>query len=225
MGNRAVVVFLVSFILGTGWCFGDPVSDAARKLGNRDRAVVIAAVRDLARLPSADSTRALSSRLKTEKDNYIKVQIIEALALHQSSAALEAVLGALDDPSPQVRQSAMINLGYFSDQGKTIPVIERALAKEESPEVSLSAVNTLKAYKSDRAVEAIDTVLSNKNANKEVRVGAARSLGKIGSKEAKETLSKYVNDADKDVQDTINKELGRKVNTGKSTTRRSNKNR
>jgi HEAT repeat protein len=122
------------------------------RLRGKDSNEAIAAARVLAQVRTPEAVAAMAGRLKSEKDSYTKRQLIEALTLEHSTSALEAILSMVNDPDPQVRQTTMINLGYFGDEKKIVPVIEQRMKSEANEAVSLSAVSAISVFRSTGAV-------------------------------------------------------------------------
>lgn len=185
---------------------GKVIKTNLKDLRNPQAAIRLGAIRDLSRIGTDQAIKVLIEQLKTETDAYLKIQIVEALTVYQSTTTSQAIISALDDLNPKVRQAAAINLGCFTDESRVVPELARILNNDQDIAVKMSALNTLGQYKKD-SVEAIDKVLANRNSDKKLRLLAVHSLGNIGSKAAKTKLEKYKNDSDPEVKKAVKKAL------------------
>ncbi|MFQ3675462.1 MAG: HEAT repeat domain-containing protein [Endomicrobiia bacterium] len=208
---RIIIVIIFLSMISMRSVIGEDIKQKLDGLNSSSTTVVLQAINELAQINTIESTNALVNRLKIEKDNYLKTQIIEALAVHQSTVALDGILSAINDSNPYVRQTAMVNLGYFSDNDKVAESISSALEKETNDSVKLSAINTFSKNRTKKAVDALGKVLkTDKDAR--VRKFAIRTLGKINTEDALKEVEKYK--ADPEVRDEVNDVL-RKVKKGK----------
>jgi hypothetical protein len=141
-----------------------------------------------ATVPSVES---LSAQLKNATNPRLKMQLIEALTLRQSSTTLAAVVSMLNDKNPQVRQCALINLAYFGVNTAAIERIRATLETETDENAQLAGLNTLAVYKTTASVAAIDAAITRKNAPARVKDSAYRLLEKNGSKDSQDRLKKH----------------------------------
>jgi HEAT repeat protein len=182
------------------------MNSLSAKLNSPQRMEVISAVKDLILMRDEDATKLVAERLKTENDNYVKVQIIEMLASDNSKTALDAIVGSISDPDPQVKTAAIRSLGYSCNDEVVVKELTKVLNSSKNEDsVKEMAVSALGVCSSSSAVQAVENVLKDKKATKQLRVKAVRSLGKMGSPEAKNKLGKYTNDAQ--IKDTVNETL------------------
>jgi HEAT repeat protein len=205
MEKKGTTILLVSFFLFSvaPFVIGADIGENTRKLGSSQRSESLAAVRELASLGTDEATAVLTNYLKTAKDDYVRIQIIEMLAENQSPVVTRALISSARDPNPYVRKAAVRSLGFQSDT-LSLPELKRVLADENDAGVKKFAVSALGQHTSSAAVEAAGNVLSDRKNNKDLRILAAHSLHRMNTKEANSTLEKYKNDADADVKDAVN---------------------
>ncbi|OGS03735.1 MAG: hypothetical protein A2204_01725 [Elusimicrobia bacterium RIFOXYA1_FULL_47_7] len=207
------IALLFVFIIAIAICF-DVVLHAAspetakniKDLDNTNKDVKITAIGKLAVSKENDALNALINKLKSEKENRIKIKYIEALSVYGSSTAVQAITSMLNDPSPYVRQSAIVELGYFGYDESVSPAIGKVLENEADESVKLSAINTLKNQKNKTAVNALGKQIGKGN-KRNIQEAAVNALGGMGTEEAKAELKKYEKDAlmGKAVRDILNK--------------------
>lgn len=206
---RTVPIHFV--VLFTGLIFAqNDVKEKIMLLNSTTAAVRLSAIQELSILQTDDAINALVEHLKKEKDNYLKIQIIESLNVETSTVAFSAVVDAIYDKNSYVRQSAVRQLGYSSKPEKVLPVIEKLLNEEKDKSVKMTAINTLSLYKTTTTVEIIDKIVADKTADKDLRLLAVHLLGKIGTKEAKNKLQKYLADTDPEVREKVKSVLRKK---------------
>lgn len=177
---------------------------AVKELGNTSAKIRLEAIQKLARSGTESSCSALIDRLAGEKDNYLRIQIIEALTVYQSTGALYAVLNGLNDNNSSVRQAAAINLGYFSSENIIVPRLEEALNKKDAENVKFSAVNTLGRFRGGAAISALGKIVSGAGSDEKMRLHAADSLRRIGTKETKNILKNHINDKNPEIRKIAN---------------------
>jgi len=145
---------------------------------------------------ASTDTAKLVLQLKSAANPRVKMQIIEALTLRQSSTTLAAVVSMLDDKNPQVRQSALINLAYFGVNASAIEHIRASLEAETDENAQLAALNTLAVFKSSASINTIDATIERRSFSSRVRSNAYHLLEKNGSKDALDRLKKHVKPVD-----------------------------
>jgi HEAT repeat protein len=170
-------------------------------------AVRIDAIRKLSRIKSGQAAEALTEHFAVEQDAYVKRQMIKVMSLNQSTGTVKAVLSALEDPNPQVRQTAATELGNFDVNNKEIvAALSNALKNESNKGVTIGIVNTLGSSKEPAAVDTIERTLKHKD--KDVKRIAVKSLGGIGTKKAIGVLENNRNNPnDRELRDNIRQAL------------------
>jgi HEAT repeat protein len=186
---------------------GADLNDAVARLKNPSRAAAVGAARDIAGMHTEEAARALISYLKTSKDDYMKIQVIEILAVEPSSATTRALIESARNPNPYVRQAAIRSLGFRTD-GESLPELKRVLSQDSDIGVRKFAVQALSIHTSAAAAETADNVLADNRNSRELRVMAARALKKMNTPGARTKLNKYKNDNDIAVKNEINRSQG-----------------
>lgn len=192
----------ISFVLGISVCFGGEadIENKIKDLKSPSKQVMLAAIGQLALSKNIEAENALIAKLKNEKDNHIRIKIVEALTVIKSSTALSEIIALTNDSNKYVRQAAIVNLGYFDRDDKTVPALKQILNGSEDDSIKMTAVNTLALYKSSAAAEAIDSISADKKADKKMRAMAVHSLGRMNTKESGKLIGKYKNDTDPEIK-------------------------
>lgn len=172
----------------------DTLEQSLVKLQSADVRVAGAAVRDIAQARAGEA--ALIERLANAQSSRLKVLILEALPLYQSTSTVSAMIAALDDPDPQVRQEAAIDLGFFGDNEQVAQALSKRLQNENNDAVKYSAVNTLGRHTSKTASSALGRIAAGSEKDARLKGSAVRVLGRMGTAESKTELKKFQNDAD-----------------------------
>ncbi len=179
------------------------LSDAVSRLNSPSRAAVAGAVRDIARMQTEDAAQALIGFVKTSKDDYMRIQVIEILAVNPSTSTAPALVEAARDSNPYVRMAAVKSLGFRTDT-ESLPALNIALSQDKDIRVQKFALQSLGLHISSASVAMADNVLSNKSVHRSLRIIAARSLRKINTPFATSALAKYKNDTDPAVKNEAN---------------------
>ena len=202
-----VLIFIPIFV------FCDEREDIRKyvsSLKSSDAKVRLAAIESLSRIQNnPEVVDILVDAFKQEQDNYLKIQILEVLAIQKSTKSLECIYSALDDTNPYVRQQAVISLGYYTDEEKVANILSDIFDKEEKEFVKLTIVNTVGNMTNRVAIPVLSKALNEKN-SKQLRFLAIERLHKIGNTEALVELEKYKNDKDLEIKQRINKIISEK---------------
>jgi len=83
------------------------------------------------------------------------------------------------DPNVNVRLAAVDALHTFGNSSVATRGLTRAIAKQDSPMVQIALIDQLTDMRDRGAVPALQTLLSDKNANPEVRQRAEWALGRL----------------------------------------------
>jgi HEAT repeat protein len=133
---------------------------------------------------------------------YTKIRIVESMDVARSSAAYAAVFSALNDPSPQVRQAAVISLARHPSPVLFADKFGVMLASDTSRAVRMSILNSLSLSPSSSSAAAIEAALADRGADPDLRLMAVKSLGRMGIPEAAAIARKYTADPDPEVKRT-----------------------
>ena len=117
---------------------------ALRDVGDKKLEVRMSAVRDLGRYSADDEPRAAQALVRVLKNDTspgVRSEAAVALADACARGCGEALLDALEDAHPRVRQMALLALGEVAEPGDTraLQAIEKAL-DDESPEMRFQAL-------------------------------------------------------------------------------------
>jgi HEAT repeat protein len=135
-----------------------------------------------------------------------KVTAARSLATFRSSEARNALMQALDDPEPSVRQEAALSLGVFT--GKRVVLRLVALLDSESdPMVKAVVAEALGQMKSRRATHPLVEVLWDPSVD--VRLAASKALGQIADPGATLALAERLQDSSAAVRRTAAASMAR----------------
>ncbi|MBI5574436.1 MAG: HEAT repeat domain-containing protein [Elusimicrobia bacterium] len=156
----------------------------------------------------------LIERVKNDPDNSVKMQAILILGNMRASGAVDSLIPLLKDKNPDIRLMSAQALGKIGDV-KAAPAIKDALlvsAEEMKTDAVLKEPYHLGQYKrlvttqisalgelKDKSSEPnIEELL--KSDDKNIKIAAASSLGKLGNKSGLSVAIKLVNDKDVQIQ-------------------------
>lgn len=210
----SICLGLIILLAGTNFAQKLDIDKKIGELKGANTDTRLLAITDLARTGEEKALQALISQLQIEKDPYVKIQLIEALPMRMSTSAVQAAMSMLEDPNPQVRQAAMITLGYFGDPRQTSVAISSAVLREKDEGVKLSALNTLKKHRNKTAVNAIKRIIKE-DRSRDIRLAGLRNLSEMNIKEAQDGLKEYANDPDPEIKKEVKKLQDGLKNKGK----------
>jgi HEAT repeat protein len=141
------------------------------------------------------------------------------LANSRERSARDALLAAMRDPEPDVRERAIDALGEFKDEAAIGP-LSHALAQDEDEDVRESAADALGEIPSAESVAALKRSLEDESPD--VRASAVDGLARIGGPEMIPTLREALSDENQDVRDVAAESL-RKLAGGGAAERESGK--
>jgi HEAT repeat protein len=205
--RRAVAILSALFMLQASQIFGQVVGSKAGigELNSPDRKVRELAIKNLGIERTENGLNALISHLKTEQVPNLRINTIKALTKYGSPAAIAAIITALNDPSPYVRQWAMVLLEGFSGNEQVAVAISSATMKETDISVKIRAAESLSLHQSTSAVRALERMLKEGG---RVRDRALTGLGDMGTDESMAVLEKNRNSSDNPkIRERANKRL------------------
>ena len=150
-------------------------------------------------------------RARSADDYQERSQAVDALADSRDTSARDALLAAMRDPEPDVRERAIDTLGDVRDEA-AVGLLSRALTQDEDEDVRESAADALGEIASSQSVDALKTSLEDKSPD--VRESAVYALGRIGGPEVIQALHGALSDEDEDVRDVAAESLGKLAGDG-----------
>ncbi len=193
--NKGAIIACLGVVVLFGQCYAaDSVDQTAQKLASADRKVMFAAINSLAALNQADADLQLKNFYSTVSENYVKMQVLQAVAANNSPSARAIIRLGLKDANEYVRKAAVQALSFAPDEKEAVKALTDTLNTEKNDSVRGHALTALSNFSSTSAVAAISTELGDKTRGKEHRLRAAQSLRRIGGKQAKAALDKAKND-------------------------------
>lgn len=148
---------------------------------------------------SQEAYAALAAHFPSEKDAYLRVQIVEALNVQGSTWAYACAATAADDANKVVRQAAASALARKAGDQLADRKL-RALGADSSDAVSMAVVNALSVNTSTSAAALIGGVLSDPKGALRARRAAAAALSKMKTPAADGELLKHLSDADPEIK-------------------------
>lgn len=166
----------------------DPVARAVgplgRVLGDPDAAVRSAAANALGASGSKDAVLPLLGRLDDSVPQ-VRSAVVRALARLRDPRAVVPLIGKIQDSRPAVRRTVARALGELADTRASSALV---LALRDADEgVRIAAVEALGTLKDPSAILAI-VAIATSEASPAVRASVVGALGRIGTKEALDTL-------------------------------------
>lgn len=202
----ALRFILVSLLVAVWGFVCVKAEDLVNELKSSTTAVRLNAIRKLGISLNDERIRILSEHLLEEKDNYLKVEIMEIISLSGSTVAFNAITKQLEDKNPYMRSVAVLNLGKFKEE-LSLPILKKVLKEEKNRSVKLTTISAFKNYKSTAAVETLDNLVSNPNEDKDIKIASIKVLGAIGGPYSEKVLKKYSSHPDKELRNIVDVEL------------------
>lgn len=195
------LLLLVVFALWASPCAAQikDAADAAAALGSATARDRLDAINYLAAERSEYAYEALAGHFKTEKDAYLRVQVVEGLDVTASTWAYACAGEAAADANPAVRQAAAAALAPKAGD----PEADKQLATlgaDKAVPVRLAVVSSLAARPSPSSAAIVGGILSDGAAAPVLRRSAAKALAAMKSKEADAELLKHAGDKDPEVK-------------------------
>jgi len=123
----------------------------------------------------------------------------DALIDSTETSTRDALLAAMRDSEPDVREGAIDALGDLRDEA-AVGLLSRALTQDEDEDVRESAADALGDIGSPQGVDALK--ISLKDESPDVRESAADALGDIGSPQGVDALKISLKDESPDVRES-----------------------
>jgi HEAT repeat protein len=178
-------------------------------LKDRHQAVSKAAKKALENLETLDKknknvSQSIQKKIESVKDKNKRLQMIKALSKSKDAWIPQALLGALKDPSEEIREYIVNECGNRENLNLNL-VYQKLL----SPlwYVKSSALKVLAIKKKSESVKHIRPVINDRNAD--VKRSAALALGEIGGKDSLVLLARLAKDENPYVRSVAEKALGK----------------
>ncbi len=197
-GHLRLVTFsaLICVYLSAAICVGQEtdLKTKIKELKDKDAKVRMTAVKELMKAgKNKESIKAITERLKIEKDASVRNVIYETLGNIGDKETIPVLIEKIKtEQNKNIKPMAVLSLGRLQDE-RAVPVLrEIFLNEEESFEVRLQAANALSYIPTEDSVRAIAEGL--KSSAPEIRLQAASSLSCFSSdiliKERRELIKK-----------------------------------
>lgn len=141
----------------------------------------------------------LAGHFKTEKDAYLRAQIVEALNVAGSTWAYACAAEAAADKSPAVRRAAAAAVAPRAGEPEAAEVLKK-LAADPAEEVRLELVHSLSMKPGAASAAMVGGILADRKATRRVRRAAAEVLVNMKTPESDAELLKHLSDSDPKVK-------------------------
>ena len=170
----------------------------------------LGAIQKLSKSKNKKAIKALTKQFKSEKNQYMRARIAEAFMGTKEKAMIAEMVNALqNDPSSDVRYSAVRVLAYANDKTVVPLLISTFLDEKEAIGVRLQAAASLTKYGHSKEIyECFETGL--KNAKPKIRMQAIVSISRSFGRDKKKMeplLKKMLKDKDEKVRKIAERRL------------------
>lgn len=195
------ILLLAVFALSASPCAAElkDAAGAAAALGSAAAKDRLDAINYLAAERSGAAYEALAGHFKTEKDAYLRVQLVEALDVTASTWAYACAGEAAADANPAVRQAAAAALAPRAGEPEADKQLA-ALGADKAVPVRLAVVSSLAARPSPSSAAIVGGILADGAAAPVLRRSAAKALAGMKSREADAELLRHAGDKDPEVK-------------------------
>ena len=212
-------IVLVSVFISAAPCAAQPAAAPVNDAAGARSALSSAAAKDRLQainyLAMERDFETLAGHFASEKDAYLRVQIVEALDVAGSTWAYACAGLAAADGNQAVRQAAAGAIAQRTGAAEANKQLS-ALAADPSENVRAAVVNAMLQHPGPAAASIVGGVLSDKAATPMLRREAAASLARMKNKEADAELLKHAADPDKEIRASVSSRTPAKPKTAKT---------
>lgn len=137
----------------------------------------------------------LAGHFRSEKDAYLRTQIVEALDVAGSTWAYACAAEAAADKNQAVRRAAAAALAQKAGEPEADTVLKK-LASDPAEEVRLELVHSLSMKPGAASAAMVGGVLADRKGTLKARRAAAEALANMKTPESDAELLKHLSDAD-----------------------------
>lgn len=137
----------------------------------------------------------LAGHFRSEKDAYLRAQIVESLNVAGSTWAYACAAEAAADKNPAVRRAAAAALSSRAGEPAAEEVIKK-LAADPAEEVRLELVHSLSMKPGAASAAMVGGILADRKGTLKARRAAAEALANMKTPESDKELLKHLSDAD-----------------------------
>jgi len=175
------------------------IAAARAALGSAAARERLEAIQYLAAERSDPAFEALSAHFPSEKDAYLRVQIVEALDVAGSTWAFACAQNAAGDQNQAVRQAAAAAVAQRAGDPEADNKLKTLAADPQEP-VRLTVVNSLSYQPGPSAAAIVGGMLEDKKETLRARRAAAKALSRMKTREADKELAKHLADSDPEIK-------------------------
>ncbi|GAB4031360.1 MAG: hypothetical protein Fur0012_08440 [Elusimicrobiota bacterium] len=148
---------------------------------------------------------------KSEKDSYLKTQILEALSVKNSTSAAVFILDATEDANTEVRKAAWNALGEEAlSKPEAAARMREKFKKEKNVSVKAGALRAFCLDKSTAAVKELSSFIADTREDRSLRKMALEKLSVIKTKFARNELVNISKFKDKELAKEAQRLLNKK---------------
>lgn len=175
--------------------------EAAAALGRADAKSRLEAINYLGARGGDAAYERLAAHFKTEKDAYLRTQIVESLNVAGSTWAYACAAEAAGDKNQAVRRAAAAALAPRAGEPAAGEVLKK-LAADPAEEVRLELVHSLSMKPGAASAAMVGGILADRKGTLRARRAAAEALANMKTPESDAELLKHLSDADPKIKAT-----------------------
>lgn len=217
---RVVIVIFIAFLFAGFALFAQEVSTnnvsdlekyskALKSEKPKDR---LDAIYKLSALKDPSAEEMLINAYKTEKDAYLKTQIIEALSVKNSTTSAAFIIDATNDSNIEVRKAAWISSAQILARDKKVAkAAADKLKKEKNKSVKLLGLNAFSINDDSDTIKLLGEIAGNSAEDLEVRKMALMALSAKESALSDNEIDKLSKDKNKEIAVLAQKEREKRL--------------
>jgi len=162
-------------------------------------------------LSNSEKTKFLLDNIKNKNSDNSRILNSRAIGAYEllkdlykeDKSIVPLIIESLYDKRPYVRERIARFFQQCPDKQAVEPLIKILKEKDNDMYTKAAIVWALSETDDDRAVSAIEDRIKDLSEDKNIRISATRALGRLGKESASDTLLKFQNCGDKEIEDVV----------------------